>query len=83
MVTVDRAEREMLEGERMDAAAVSETHIGVVFFVGDRAYKLKKPVDMGFLDFSTRERRERACQRGGQSSTGASPPTSTWACPTS
>lgn len=61
MVTVDRAEREMLEGERMDAAAVSETHIGVVFFVGDRAYKLKKPVDMGFLDFSTRERRERAC----------------------
>ncbi|TDB94818.1 gluconate kinase [Actinomadura sp. 7K534] len=45
----------------MDAAAVSETHIGVVFFVGDRAYKLKKPVDLGFLDFSTRELRERAC----------------------
>ncbi|MFG2090539.1 MULTISPECIES: AAA family ATPase [unclassified Spirillospora] len=42
-------------------AAVSETHIGVVFFVGDRAYKLKKPVDVGFLDFSTRELRERAC----------------------
>ncbi|GLZ09340.1 hypothetical protein Acsp03_68060 [Actinomadura sp. NBRC 104412] len=41
-------------------AAISETHIGVVFFVGDRAYKLKKPVDLGFLDFTTREARERA-----------------------
>lgn len=45
----------------VDNAAVSETHIGVVFFAGDRAYKVKKPVSLGFLDFSTRERRERAC----------------------
>ncbi|MFG2006249.1 AAA family ATPase [Spirillospora sp. NPDC048911] len=45
------------------AAAVSETHIGIVFFTGDRAYKLKKPVNLGFLDFSTREARERACHR--------------------
>ncbi len=44
-------------------AAVRETHIGVVFLVGDRVYKLKKPVDMGFLDFSTRERRLAACRR--------------------
>lgn len=47
----------------MDSAAVTETHIGVVFFVGDRAYKLKKPVNPGFLDFSTRELRERACHQ--------------------
>ncbi|MFB4309594.1 AAA family ATPase [Actinomadura sp. GTD37] len=45
----------------MDNAAVSETHIGVVFFAGDRAYKIKKPVSLGFLDFSTRELREHAC----------------------
>ncbi|MBO2455186.1 AAA family ATPase [Actinomadura barringtoniae] len=45
------------------SAAVSETHTGVVFFVGDRAYKLKKPVSLGFLDFGTREARERACHR--------------------
>ena len=32
-------------------AAVAETHAGVVFFLGDRAYKVKKPVDLGFLDF--------------------------------
>lgn len=47
----------------MEAAAVSETHSGAVFFVGDRAYKLKKPVNLGFLDFSTRELRERACHQ--------------------
>lgn len=41
----------------------AETHSAVLFFVGDRAYKLKKPVDLGFLDFSTRERREAACRR--------------------
>jgi aminoglycoside phosphotransferase family enzyme/predicted kinase len=44
-------------------AAVSETHSAVVFFTGDRAYKLKKPVDLGFLDFSTPEAREAACHR--------------------
>jgi aminoglycoside phosphotransferase family enzyme/predicted kinase len=47
----------------LPAADVAETHSGVVFFAGDRAYKLKKPVNLGFLDFSTRERRERACHR--------------------
>ena len=40
-----------------------ETHSGVVFLVGDRVYKLKKAVDLGFLDFSTRERRLRVCQQ--------------------
>lgn len=42
---------------------VAETHISVLFFVGDCAYKLKKPVRFGFLDFSTPELRERACRR--------------------
>jgi len=46
-----------------EPAAVAETHISVVVFVGDRAYKLKKPVSFGFLDFSTRELREQACHR--------------------
>jgi aminoglycoside phosphotransferase family enzyme/predicted kinase len=44
-------------------AALAETHVSVVVFVGDHAYKLKKPVTMGFLDFSTREAREAACRR--------------------
>jgi uncharacterized protein len=44
-------------------AEIAETHVSVVTFVGDRAYKLKKPVAPGFLDFSTREARQRACHR--------------------
>jgi aminoglycoside phosphotransferase family enzyme len=43
--------------------SVHETHIGVVILLGDRALKIKKPVRTEFLDFSSRERRERACHR--------------------
>jgi uncharacterized protein len=43
------------------AAAVAETHASTIFLVGDRAYKLKKPLDLGFLDFRTRESRRQAC----------------------
>ena len=44
-------------------AAVAETHSAVVFFAGDRAYKLKKPVDLGFLDFVSPRARAVACRR--------------------
>ncbi len=44
----------------VDAA---ETHSAAVFFFGDHAYKVKKPVDLGFLDFRTREAREAICHR--------------------
>jgi uncharacterized protein len=44
-------------------AAVTETNTAVVVFVGDRAYKLKKPVDLGFVDFTSRAERARACAR--------------------
>jgi uncharacterized protein len=44
-------------------AAAVETHSAVVYFAGDRAYKMKKPVDLGFLDFSSREARAEACAR--------------------
>lgn len=43
--------------------AIRETHIGVVFLVGDLAYKLKKPVRTTSLDFSTGQRRMEACRR--------------------
>jgi aminoglycoside phosphotransferase family enzyme/predicted kinase len=39
-------------------ARVSETHSAWVVFLGDRAYKIKKPVAFDFLDFSTAERRK-------------------------
>jgi len=45
------------------AAAIEhiETHISHVFLAGDYAYKLKKPVDLGFLDFTSLEKRRAAC----------------------
>ena len=39
-----------------------ETHISWVFLDEARVYKIKKPVDLGFLDFTTLAARKRACQ---------------------
>ena len=39
-----------------------ETHISSVLLTGEYAYKIKKPLDLGFLDFSTLERRKRFCE---------------------
>ncbi|MCD6580553.1 MAG: AAA family ATPase [Desulfuromusa sp.] len=39
-----------------------ETHISWIFLAGEFAYKLKKPVNFGFLDFSTLEKRRYFCQ---------------------
>lgn len=43
-------------------ARIAETHVSTVFFVGDRVYKLKKPLKTGFLDWSTPQLRRRACE---------------------
>jgi aminoglycoside phosphotransferase family enzyme/predicted kinase len=42
---------------------IVETHAALVFLIGERAYKLKKAVDLGYLDFSTVERRRDALER--------------------
>jgi len=44
------------------AVEVHETHASWVFVAGDRAYKIKKPVTLGFLDYSTLARRRDACR---------------------
>jgi aminoglycoside phosphotransferase family enzyme/predicted kinase len=41
---------------------VHETHASWVFVGGERAYKIKKPVALGFLDYSTLSRRHGACR---------------------
>jgi hypothetical protein len=41
-------------------APFAETHSAVVYFARDRAYKL---VNLGFLDFTTRQARAAACAR--------------------
>jgi uncharacterized protein len=40
-----------------------ETHAAQVFLSGDRAVKIKKPVALGYLDFSTLDKRRRALAR--------------------
>jgi len=39
-----------------------ETHISWVILTGKYAYKVKKPVELGFLDFSTLEARRHFCE---------------------
>ena len=43
------------------AIKLVETHISWVLLTGDYVYKIKKPVSLGFLDFSTLERRRNCC----------------------
>lgn len=38
-----------------------ETHASWVILTGEHVYKFKKPVNLGFLDYSTLEKRHRAC----------------------
>jgi aminoglycoside phosphotransferase family enzyme len=63
--------KEMLEAmqnpktydERVDEIRMLQTHISWVFLTGNFAYKIKKPVDFGFLDFTSLEKRKRLCGR--------------------
>ncbi|MHC5002144.1 MAG: bifunctional aminoglycoside phosphotransferase/ATP-binding protein [Planctomycetota bacterium] len=45
----------------VDRVEVRQTHVSMLFFAGPRVYKVKKPVRLGFLDFSTVERRRQFC----------------------
>jgi aminoglycoside phosphotransferase family enzyme len=40
-----------------------QTHISYLFLAGEFVYKVKKPVDFGFLDFTTLEKRRYFCQQ--------------------
>ena len=52
-----------MDRERLGPAVLHETHVSVVVEAGEFAYKLKKPVRFGFLDFRSRDTREAACHR--------------------
>ncbi|RAM50593.1 MAG: adenylyl-sulfate kinase [Hapalosiphonaceae cyanobacterium JJU2] len=39
-----------------------QTHVSYVLLTGDYVYKLKKPVNFGFLDYSTLEKRQHFCE---------------------
>ncbi len=46
----------------VDSVEVLQTHISFVALTGKFAYKIKKPVNFGFLDFSTVEKRKYFCE---------------------
>lgn len=46
----------------VDDITVMETHISWILLAGERAYKIKKPVDLGFVDYTKLTDRRRFCQ---------------------
>ena len=46
----------------VEGFSIHETHISQVILTGPYAYKIKKPLDLGFLDFSTLARRKHFCE---------------------
>jgi len=49
--------------ESTDRIELVQTHISLVFLTDNHVYKIKKPVNFGFLDFSTVEKRKYYCER--------------------
>lgn len=45
----------------VDSFTLMETHISWILLTGDYVYKVKKPVNFGFLDYSTLDRRQHFC----------------------
>ncbi len=46
-----------------DKIELIQTHISFVFLIDNYVYKIKKPVNFGFLDFSTLEKRKMYCEK--------------------
>ncbi|MDP3793863.1 MAG: phosphotransferase, partial [Candidatus Uhrbacteria bacterium] len=47
----------------VDSVRLIQTHISYVFLAGEHVYKVKKPVNFGFLDFSTPAKRRYYCRQ--------------------
>ncbi len=50
------------------------TAVSIVFLTGDIAYKINKPMNLGFLDFSTLEKRKEQCEKEVKYNSLISPP---------
>jgi aminoglycoside phosphotransferase family enzyme/predicted kinase len=48
--------------EETHAVSFKETHISRIYLTDTHAYKLKKPLDLGFLDFSSLAKRHHYCR---------------------
>jgi len=59
---IDRLQDPALYTHPVRRFLVIETHISWVILTGQYAYKIKKPVNLGFVDFSTLDKRLHYCQ---------------------
>jgi aminoglycoside phosphotransferase family enzyme/predicted kinase len=59
---IDALRQSGVLGDESSDVTVLQTHISWVLLAGSWAYKLKKPVDLGFLDFSSLDKRRRYCE---------------------
>jgi aminoglycoside phosphotransferase family enzyme/predicted kinase len=58
----DLARPEAFPPPRPERVTVATTHASWVFLTDTEAWKVKRPVDFGFLDFSTPDKRRRCCE---------------------
>jgi aminoglycoside phosphotransferase family enzyme/predicted kinase len=58
----------------VDRVEMLQTHGAWVLLTGDRAYKIKKPVALSFMDFSTLDKRRAACEAELQVNSRFAPP---------
>lgn len=49
--------------DKTKSVTLVQTHISMVFVAEEFVYKVKKPVNFGFLDFSTLEKRRYYCEQ--------------------
>ena len=49
--------------ERPAAVELQQTQMSFIFLTGEYAYKTKKPVNLGYLDYTTLEKREHFCRQ--------------------
>jgi aminoglycoside phosphotransferase family enzyme len=49
--------------DKTERVSLVQTHISLVFLADEFAYKVKKPVNFGFLDFSTLKKRQHYCHQ--------------------
>lgn len=49
--------------DKTESVSLVQTHISMVFVADEFVYKVKKPVDFGFLDFTTLEKRKYYCHQ--------------------
>jgi len=61
-VIIEALKKPAAYDEEVSRIRILQTHISYIFLTGHYAYKVKKPVNLGFLDFTTLEKRRFYCE---------------------